>query len=134
VKSLDVELVASAWLDGARLFGRVRAVVTRTCGITLADFDETVDEPLELRLVPQGSRNAPASDESEITVALDADDPPEAVHGDIVDLAARAVEVVDLALSPHPRAPGAKFDAPAEEREASPFAALARLRPSAGDA
>jgi len=78
-------------------------------------------------VLPPGSPNAPRADSQEITVDLDAEDPPDEADGDVVDLGAYVVETLALALDPFPRKPGAVFEAPEEKPSISPFAALARL-------
>jgi len=127
VKALSAELTVRAWLDGLEIDGRVAGVARRTCGVSLEDFDEAVDAPLHVRAVPSGSRNAPEAGDGEVVVDLDADDPPDVVDGDRVDLAAYATEIFALALDPFPRKPGAVFTPPAESEPPSPFAVLRQL-------
>lgn len=126
VQRLDAEIVVRCWLDGMEIEGRVEALVTRLCGVTLEPFDVAVDELLEVRIVPQGSPNAPRG-EGEIVIDLEAEDPPDEAAGDGVDPGAYVVEALALALDPFPRKPGVVFEAPAEEDTVSPFAALAAL-------
>ena len=130
LKCLDAELIVEPWLDGIDIRGRVRAVATRTCGVSLDAFDETVDEPLSVRVSPRGSPNAPLSAEGEFALDPMADDPPEEARDGTVDLCALVVEHLTLALDPFPRKPGAVFEQPAARRLQSPFAALAKLRPA----
>jgi hypothetical protein len=126
VQRLAAEVVVRPWLDGMELEGRVDALVTRLCGVTLEPFEVIIDEPLKVRVVPEGSPNAPQA-ESEIVIDLDAEDPPDEAAGDGVDPAAYVVEALALALDPFPRKPGVVFEPPAENGEVSPFAALASL-------
>jgi hypothetical protein len=126
VRRLEAEIVVRPWLDGMEIEGRVEAVVTRLCGVTLEPFDVAIDEPLKVRVVPQGSPNAPQA-EGEIVVDLEAEDPPDEAAGDGVDPSAYVVEAVALALDPFPRKPGAVFESPAATDPTSPFAALAEF-------
>ena len=126
---LKADFSVRPWLDGLEIEGRVAARATRTCGVSLDPFEVDIDEPLHLRMVPAGSPNAPRADSHEIIVDLDAEDPPDEVDGDAVDLSAYVAETLALALDPFPRKPGAAFEPPAEQRAASPFAALAQLSP-----
>jgi hypothetical protein len=126
VRRLEAEVAVRPWLDGMAIRGRVEATVTRLCGVTLEPFDVAIDEPLAVRVVPQGSPNAPAA-EGEILVDLEAEDPPDEAGREGVDLAAYAVETLGLVLDPFPRKPGAVFESPAAEERTSPFAALAGL-------
>jgi uncharacterized metal-binding protein YceD (DUF177 family) len=120
---LEATVTHEAWLDGARVHGRLKAVATRLCGVSLEPFEERVDTGFDLRFVPEGSPNAPAP-EDEIIVTLETDDPPELVKGGAVDLAAYIVEALILALDPFPRKPGVVFDYVDPSPEASPFAIL----------
>lgn len=126
VQRLTAEVVVRPWLDGMELEGRVDALVTRLCGVTLEPFEVAIDEPLKVRVVPAGSPNAPQT-EGEIVVDLDAEDPPDEADGDGVEPAAYVVEALALALDPFPRKPGVVFEPPAGNDEPSPFAALASL-------
>jgi hypothetical protein len=123
VKRLDVEAETAPWLDGLEIRGRLMATVTRLCGLSLDAFDETVDEPFRVRVVPPGSVNAPEAS-SEVVIDLAADDPPEVAPSEGFDLAGYAVECLSLALDPFPRKPGAVFAPPAESVVLSPFAIL----------
>ena len=126
VQRLGADIVVRPWLDGMELEGRVEAVVTRVCGVTLDRFDVVVDEPLEVRIVPEGSPNAPRA-EGEIVVDLDAEDPPDEATGEGVDPSAYVVEALALSLDPFPRKPGVVFEQPPGGDPTSPFAALADL-------
>jgi hypothetical protein len=129
VKSLAAEARLTPWLDGAQFGGRLRAVVTRECGVTLDPFDEVIDEPFQLRFVPRGSPNAPADVAVEDQVIdLEGDDPPDVVDADTFDVGAALVEQLSLALDPFPRKPDAVFEPPEVPGETSPFAALAALK------
>lgn len=128
VVSLGAVLRIRRWLDGMEITGELRAVVTRICGISLDAFDETIDEPLFQRFVPAGSPHSTPAEVREIIVDPGEPDPPEAVTGDGIDLAAVLTEQLALALDPFPRKPGARFEGLGTEGESSPFAALARLK------
>lgn len=127
VGKLEASVSARAWLDGMELNGRVVAVVTRLCGVSLETFEESIDAPLHMRLVPVGSPHAPSDSDGELIIDLDADDPADVVEGGFVDVAAYVVEALALTLDPFPRKPGAVFEAPAETPPASPFSILRDL-------
>jgi uncharacterized metal-binding protein YceD (DUF177 family) len=59
---------------------------------------------------------------------MDADDPPDVLEGDALDLGAYVVEHLTLEIDPFPRKPGAAFVPPEPEPEASPFAVLKGLK------
>ena len=120
---LVATLAHEPWLDGVRVHGRIEALAIRLCGVSLDPFEEPVETTFDLRFVPEGSPNAPAT-EAELIVALDADDPPEVIQGDAIDLASYVIEMLGLALDPFPRKPGVVFDYAYPAGETSPFAIL----------
>lgn len=107
--------------------GRVKAVVTQTCVVTLEDFDAPVDEEIDIDFAPpeQLPEIRPGA-EVDVT-ELDLPDP--LVDG-TVDAGAVVAEFLALGLDPYPRKPGVAFKGVVEmdDAGASPFAALARLR------
>ncbi len=108
--------------------GTLHARLTRTCVLTLEDFDTDLAEDFVLRFVPEGHE----SDDP------DPERPDEIGYaGESLDLGEVAAEQLALALNPYPRAPGASLpeldgDGPAEGDGAAPapnpFGALAKLR------
>jgi hypothetical protein len=128
IKSLVADLEMHPWLDGVEVRGVLRACVIRTCGVSLEPFEESVDEPLVLRFVPVGSPNAPSPPQGDVELDLEADDPPDSIAGDAVDLGDCLIEQLALALSPFPRKPGVEFQPPTMTGSLSPFSALLRLR------
>ena len=134
LSSLTAELSLRPWLDGAELVSRIRAEITQISGVSLEPFDSRIEEPLLIRFVPAGSPNAPPPPEDEVEMDLDADDPPDVIDGDSIDVAHYVVEQLSLAIDPFARAPGEVFEAPPDETPASPFAALAALKtPKSGE-
>ena len=125
---LDAEVEAAPWLDGARLSGRFQAQVRQTCGITLEPLTSTLSGSFERKLLPADSPNAPEEPE-EAVLDPEAEDPPDLVEGETIDLGAVVVEQLALEVDPFPRKPGVVFDPGPEERPASPFAVLKDLKP-----
>lgn len=124
--------------EGLLVRGRVTALVTQACVVTLEPFEAKVDEPFELEFAPQAEAEAAYERAmAEIEAAQDKaaalagqKDPPDPIIDGKIDLGAIAAEFLALGLDPHPRKPGVQFDGggdPAEETP-SPFAALARLK------
>ena len=70
----------------------------------------------------------------ELDLDPEADDPPDLLESDRIDLAAYVVEDLALAIDPFPRKPGVAFEAPDQPGELSPFAVLAKLKGGAPDA
>ena len=118
--------------DTLRVSGRVSATVIQRCVVTLEPVENQIDEGVELLFQPQAEIPvAPAGDTGH--QGLEADEPPEVLHGGVVDLGAVATEFLLLGVDPYPRKPGAVFEAPAAGDPAShPFAALAALRKDGG--
>ena len=125
---LEGEVEAMPWLDGARLKGRFEAEVRQTCGVTLEPLQSTLEGSFEVKLLPAGSPNAPEEPE-EAVLDPEAEDPPDLVEGESIDLGAILVEQLALEVDPFPRKPGAVFDPGPEERPASPFAVLKDFKP-----
>lgn len=128
IPALSAEVTVAPWMDGCEVRGRWRGVVTQTCGVTLDLFDTDLQGDFTVRAVPAGSPHAPSED-PEIVVDLESDDPPDVLPHPEVDVAAYVVEHLALELDPFPRKPGAEFEPPEAEPEASPFAALLELKP-----
>ena len=127
--ALTARVKVSPWHDGAVLVGRFEATVTQVCGVSLEPFDDAVEGEFEIRLVPPGSPNLPDEEGGELTLDLEAPDPPDALEGDEIDVGGYLVEHLALSLDPFPRRPGAAFDYVDERaQEASPFSVLKGLK------
>jgi hypothetical protein len=127
LEALHADLTLSPWLDGVEISGQVTAQALRRCGVSLDIFEEVIDEPVRLRVVPRGSPNAPVVVDGDVEIDLEAEDPPDVAEGDTVDVTAAVVEFFALALDPFPRKPGVVFEPPDPGAPISPFAALANL-------
>jgi uncharacterized metal-binding protein YceD (DUF177 family) len=121
--------------EGLRVVGRVCATVGQDCVVTLDPLENEVEEVVDLVFIPGATAAADAAGRMGIEDA--AEEAPEPLLGDTVDLAAIATEFLILGIDLYPRKPDAVFQAPAVEGSAEhPFAALAALRrgPDGGDA
>jgi uncharacterized metal-binding protein YceD (DUF177 family) len=98
--------------------GALRAKVSQVCVVSLEPFEAEVAEEFAVRFVPEGSEreDVDIEDEDEIPYS-----------GISIDLGEAAAEQLALALDPFPRKPGVAFEAPEDESEENPFAALRRL-------
>lgn len=121
------EVTVAPWLDGAEVRARWSADLQQLCGVSAEVFDSPARGAFTVRVVPAGSDAAPAPD-AEITVDPEAEDPPDVLEGETLDLGAYLVEHLALELDPFPRRPGAEFEPPEEPAEPSPFAALAAFK------
>lgn len=124
---LEGRVELKPWLDGAELKGRWRAELEQTCGVTAEPLAASPSGSFVLRVLPADSPHAPTA-ESDVAVDPEADDPPDVLEGEDIDVAAYLVEQLALELDPFPRAPGAEFTPPEEVAEPSPFAKLAALK------
>jgi hypothetical protein len=114
--------------DGLRAVGSVSAVVDQTCIVTLEPIQSAIEEPIDLVFTPQ-PEGAAADADQQAALPIDAAEPPEPLHGGMVDFGAIATEFLLLGIDPYPRKPDAVFDAPpAGDPGAGPFAALAALK------
>lgn len=129
IDSLSANLVIRPWLDGAEIEGRFRSVLTQLCSLTAEPIEQKISGDFTLRVLPVGSPNAPQADSGEeIDLDPEADDPPDLIEGDVIDLGGYVVEHLSLELDPFPRAPGAVFEQPESTEPQSPFAVLRSLK------
>ena len=91
----DVEL--SAWLDGVEISAAWRAAIVQICGVSLDPFDTGLTGRFTVRVVPAGSANAPAEPAGELVVDLEAEDPPDVLDGESLDVGDYVVEHLALA-------------------------------------
>ena len=133
IERLEADLSISPWFDGVQIEGRWRAEVVQICGVTLEPFSTALDGAFTVRAVPEHSALAPREAGHEIVVDPDADDPPDVLEDDVVDLAGYVVEHLALEVDPFPRKPGVEFTLPEQPRESSPFDLLRNLKGGPGE-
>ena len=111
---------------GAVVDGTIEGAVRQACVVTLEPFDNPFSESVSLRFSP----HAPGAQEAGIEIDAAADDPPDPLVNDRIDLAAVIAEFLALAIDPYPRKPGAEFSAPENtaDKDPSPFAVLEKLK------
>jgi len=126
--AFQARLDVTPWLDGADIRGDWSGVAVQTCGVSLDDFETPLRHTFSLRVVPAHSPNAPELG-GEIDLDAEADDPPDVLEGDTIDLGAYVVEHLGLEIDPFPRKPGAVFEPPETAAIISPFASLRDLKP-----
>ena len=126
--ALQAEVTAREWLDGAEIDARWTASIEQTCGVSLERFGTELEGAFSVRVLPAGSPNAPREEAQEIAVDPAADDPPDVLDGEEVDLAAYVVEHLALEIDAFPRKPGVEWQAPPPEEPESPFAVLKALK------
>ena len=119
--SLTAEIDLSPAPGGAiRARGSLRAAVVQECVVTLNPVPQTVEAPINWRLLPPGE---PPSDELD-----EGPDEIETETDGAYDLGEALVQDLALSLDPYPRAPGAELPSEATDRKPSPFDALRALR------
>lgn len=128
VDSLKADITVRPWMDGAEVEGSFTADITQTCSVTAEPFEETAESEFLVRVLPPNSPNAPQEPVEEIELDLDADDPPDVLEGEDIDLGGYVVEHLALELDPFPRKPGAEFLPPKDDADLSPFAVLRMLK------
>lgn len=113
-----------------RLTGELSAEVVQECIVTLAPVPSKIEERFAAEFWPKAALPEPSREDVEILASPDI----EPIEGDAIDAGRIVFETLAAALDPYPRAPDAAFDwrDPADRGEtapASPFAALAALKP-----
>jgi hypothetical protein len=128
LKTFEAEVRLTPWLDGAEIAARWRDEVTQTCGVSLDPFDTPLTGVFTVRVVPAGS-DAASPEDHEVSIDPEADDPPDVLEGEEIDIGAYLVEHLALEIDPFPRKPGVTFEPLPAEQPPSPFAVLKALKP-----
>jgi hypothetical protein len=117
VRSLECCFNLVADEEGATIYahGRLRAVATRVCVVSVEDFETLIEDEFDICFVPAGSER---------------DDPdPDLVdempyEGGSIDLGEAIAQQLALVLDPYPKMDGAVVPAAGDEPNASPFSRL----------
>jgi hypothetical protein len=128
---LEADLAVEPWVDGGRITGRWSATVVQTCGVTLERLESNLGGVIDLKAVPADSVHAPSL-EAQLAYDPEADEPPDVLEDDAIDLAAYLVEHLALEIDPFPRKPGVGFTPPDTGPEAGPFDALKKFKGTEG--
>ncbi len=115
--------------DGVLARIEIEAEVVQACVVSLDPVPATLSEHVDLFFA---KRIPTAATTGEIVIDPEAEDPPEELVGDSIDLGEVVAEHFGLALDPFPRRPDAVFagpDAGTAAADGGPFAALRRLKP-----
>ena len=127
LRSLKADVEVAAWFDGAEITADWQAEVVQLCGVSLDPLESAPSGRFVVRAVMPDSPHAPTP-EAEIDLDPDAEDPPDVLESDQIDIAAYVVEHLALEIDPFPRKPGAEFEPPTSDVELSPFAVLKQFR------
>jgi uncharacterized metal-binding protein YceD (DUF177 family) len=114
-----------------RVAGQLEADVVQTCVVTLEPVAAHVSDEFETIFAP--AHLIPAAS-AEVEIDPDAEEPPEPLIDNRIDLGELTTQHLSLALDPYPRCPGIDFEDHIEEEEEAPverpnpFLALAKLK------
>lgn len=97
--------------------GRFDAVYRQTCVVTLEPIERAVTEPFTLLYSPRphGGGNT-----GEIVLEAEADDWPEPIFADRIDLGEAVAQQLGLTIDLYPRKPGAILPQPVEAADTAP--------------
>jgi hypothetical protein len=129
LEAFSSEVYLTSWMDGAEVSGRLSARVIQVCSVTADDFEEAIEARFTVHVIPADSEHAPAEEGGELGLDPEADDPPDVLEGDVIDVSGYVLEHLALELDPFPRKPVAVFENPLPTAEISPFAALKAFKP-----
>jgi uncharacterized metal-binding protein YceD (DUF177 family) len=128
VESLGGEFVLEPDGNAVRANGRIEASIVQSCAVSGEDLPVTIDEPLALRFIPEGS---PPRPDEELELAAEDCDEIE-MDGSRFDLGEALAQSLALAIDPYavgPEAEHARRKAGIVDEGASgPFSALAALK------
>lgn len=135
IEMFRANLMVRTWeRGGVRVEGKIQAQVIQNSIVTLEDIVKRYDYLFAATFVPAGSRLArvPDSEEAELYIDPEGEDPPEVFTGDMIDLSPYLAESLALELDLYPRLADERFDAvdtdpEPEAGKISPFAKLAAL-------
>lgn len=138
IDRLEADILLSRWrAEGIAMTGRLEADVVQTDVVTLEPLAQKVVETIDRVFVPDHSRleRIPDLKDGELHLDPEGDDIPDTFSGDRLDVGAVLAEVLALGLDPYPRSGSVVFEAVDTDPEpakgvVSPFAGLARLKPS----
>lgn len=130
---LDAHAVLHSTGPVIRAEGRIVASLEQNCVVTGDPVAAHIDEPFSLLFMPE-----PQSTHSDEEVELGEEDCDVIFYdGGAIDLGSAIADTLALSIDPYPRCAAAdaalKEAGVLSEEEASPFAALARLKGLAGD-
>lgn len=127
---LEAHAVLSRKGEIVRAEGRLLATLEQSCVVTNEPVASHIDEPFDLMFTPEPASGSP--DEEIELGEMDCD--IIFYDGAAIDLGTAIADSLALAIDPYPRSAGAdaalKEAGVMSEAEASPFAALAKLRKS----
>lgn len=139
VDSMSASIELDLCKKGVRAQGVLQARITQACAVSGEDFGVSIEEPIVLRFIEEGSATLIPSDEDDIDFEITADDCDEIEYaGDAFDLGEAVAQSLGLAVDPYAEGPNAdamreKAGIVEEGQQDGPLAAaLAALKKGAG--
>jgi len=128
IDRLEAHAILSRTGPIVRAEGRIIAALQQSCVVTGEPVAANVDEPFEVRFIPEPPPGRPDEE-----IELNADECDFVFHdGAAVDLGSALADTLALSLDPYPRSAGAdatlREAGVLSEEEAGPFGALAELK------
>lgn len=123
---LEAEVVITQTGPAGEVKGDLHAQVVQICGVSLEPFETSIRSAFTVPFTTEPAAEQDTEDQEFGLADLDA---PDVIETGVLDVGGYVVEHLALELDPFPRKPGVEFEAPPPEREASPFAVLANLKP-----
>lgn len=91
-----------------RATGTLSADIQQICAISGEAFPAKIEEPVELRFIEEQDSAAPADENDEVEIELEADDCDEIEYsGDMFDLGEAIAQTLGLAIDPYAEGPNA---------------------------
>lgn len=105
----------------------LKAQVVQPCSVTLEPVSQGIEEQFTRELhLTHATRHRPEL--VELAPGAGEDEAPEEIESPRYNVAGPVLEEFSLAIDPYPRAPGVAYEPPQDEKPASPFAILAKLK------
>ncbi|WP_232627811.1 YceD family protein [Methylobacterium sp. Leaf118] len=123
IRDLVGRFVLSGSLTRLQVGGRVEAVVTQICTVTLEPFEGRVNEPVDVAFTNADILNDTDAEEVEL---------PDPIVNGRIDFGTLTAEFLALGLDPYPRKSGVAFEPVTAGEEPQPFSDLAALRDRLG--
>lgn len=105
----------------------LKAEVVQPCSVTLEPVTQTIEQKFTRELhLTHATRHRPEL--VELAPGAGEDEAPEEIESPRYNVAGPVLEEFSLAIDPYPRAPGVAYEPPQDDKPASPFAVLAKLK------
>ncbi len=132
VKSFELEVDIVKWKKSAlRAKGKVKAVLVQECVVSLALFEQEVEEAFSVLLLPDYMMQTDNASTPDAPADLDREDEEVLVDGK-ADIGELAVQMLSLGIDPHPRKSDVPFSyeesVPENDTTENPFHILKNLK------